>query len=431
MKSRRLVNKTMRFYLGYGLLIAMVVIPLFYALMRLYFIHEIDEYLFEQRDMVVEKSLATLKISEIPDWNRFNIEKPISPENGQTQDNILFIEVFTSKHTSNTKPHRTLTSRVEIEDETFILTIRFNLEEYWEFLVVLAWLLLLLLACLMTGLFVITRIVHKKLWKPFYRTLAQTEQFNIQHNDVPDFQPSNTKEFDQLNRALRTLIDENLSAYKSQKEFTENASHEMQTPLAVLRSKLDILMQQPDLTEEQTCIIQTLYDATSRMTRINKNLLLLAKIENLQFQDTQTINVADAVEAALSFLSEQTETANISVEKKLEDRALTVQANELLFESLINNVIINAIKHNVKDGVILVLLENNRLNIINTGVCQKLDNEMLFCRFATMNSKSKGSGLGLAIVRQICTLYGWHINYSFENDVHRFEVAFPRKVVSN
>jgi len=418
MKQSKLMNKTLRYYLGYTLLVTFIIIPLFYVLTRKYLIHEIDKHLYHQRNMVVEESLVTLKINEIPDWNRFNKEQAILPNNGQIEDNRIFTEKVYCEYSKKNEPYRILHSRVEIEGEKYIITIRFNLEESWKFLEIMAWLMLGLLICLMLGSFVITRLVHKKLWQNFYTTLALTEQFNIHHNDVPDFQPTDTQEFNQLNRALKTLIDEN------QKAFTENASHEMQTPLAVMRSKLDILMQQPDLTEEQTRIIQTLYDATSRMTRINKNLLLLAKIENQQYQENNIINVADTVEASLSFLSEQTEIGDITVQKRITDNTFTVQANELLFESLVNNMIINAIKHNVRGGVITVILEYNRLIIKNTGVHQKLDSKILFCRFAKMNSASKGSGLGLAIVHQICKLYGWNMDYSYETGVHMFEVSF-------
>ena len=419
--------KNLRYYLGYGLLVALIVIPAVYVSTRIFLIHEIDEYLYHQRDRIVEEILPTLKTIEIPEWKRFNPEMSILPDTGQTETNVLSTEYVYMKHAGYNQPFRILYSKVEIEGEKYILTIRLCLEEFMEFLQIMAWFLWLLLACLMAGLIIVTHLIHKKLWKPFYKTLSLTEKFNIQHSDMPDFQPTDTQEFHQLNQALRTLIDENLQAFKTQKEFTENASHEMQTPLAVLRSKLDILVQQPDLTEEQTLIIQTLYEATSRMTRINKNLLLLAKIENLQFQDVQTINVADAVETSLSFLSDQAEIANISVGKELADRTLTVQANTLLFESLVNNVVSNAIKHNVTDGVIIVILEDSRLIVINSGVSQALDRNTLFQRFVRMNAASNGSGLGLAIARQICLLYGWQINYSFENSVHRFTVTFLTK----
>ena len=99
-----------------------------------------------------------------------------------------------------------------------------------------------------------------------------------------------------------------------------------------------------------------------------------------------------------------------------------MQANKQLFEILINNLLTNAIKHNVKNGVIVIMLEDNRLVIVNTGSDQKLDDDLLFRRFARINAK--GCGLGLAIARQICSLYGWHITYNFEESTHRFSVTF-------
>jgi signal transduction histidine kinase len=276
----------------------------------------------------------------------------------------------------------------------------------------------------MCGMTIITGLIHGKLWKPFYKTISLTEHFNIQHNKVPDFPSSGTYEFDQLNRALTSLMGNNLKAYKIQKEFTENASHEMQTPLAIFRSKLDILLQQSGLTKEQLQIIQTLNEAGSRLVRMNKNLLLLAKMDNLQYPDTQTLIVFDVLDKSLSFLLEQTEAANITLETQFTDRTLTLQANKMLLESLINNLLTNAIRHNVPGGKILIKLDANRLTVLNTGPEHPLDNTQLFRRFGQMSTTTQGSRLGLAIVQQICSHYGWQIDYGFENGMHHFEVKF-------
>ena len=424
MKQQKLLFKTLRYYLGYGLLAALFVVPVFYLYINKYYLHEIDDYLYQQRKKIVENSLKMLKISEIQMWNHFNDEESILPDDGRTMDDIFITENIYDKHEKEFMPYRILYSPVEIECEKYILTIRINIDETRKILQSSALLLLLLFVSLMAGMIIITGLIHGKLWKPFYKTISLTKQFNIQHNEVPHFPSSDTQEFEQLNYVLATLMDNNRQAYKIQKEFTENASHEMQTPLATLRSKLDLLLQQPDLTEEQLQIIQTLYESSSRLVRMNKNLLLLAKMDNMQFPDTQTINVCDFLKESLSFLSEQTEAANITLETLFTDRTLSLQANKMLLESLINNLLTNAIKHNVPGGKILVKLEANRLEILNTGSQQPLDSTQLFRRFGRMNTATQGSGLGLAIVRQICSLYGWQIEYGFENGMHRFEVKF-------
>jgi signal transduction histidine kinase len=198
----------------------------------------------------------------------------------------------------------------------------------------------------------------------------------------------------------------------------------MQTPLAVFRSKLDVLLQQKGLTGEQSQIIQSLHEAVSRLVRMNKNLLLLAKIDNMQFPDTQPLDVAEILNESLSLFSEQAETENIRIEKQIQERKIIVHANRTLLESLINNLITNAIKHNVSGGEIRVSLNGTRLTVANAGVDKSLNREMLFRRFVRMNGSAGGSGLGLAIARQICLLYGWEIGYGYENGRHRFEVNF-------
>ena len=435
MKEQKLLKKTLRYYLGYGLLIALFIVPVFYLLMKKYYLHEIDEYLYLQREKIVETNFKTLKISEIPTWNRFNVEETILPDTKQVKKDIFITEALYSDHEKGYIPYRFLYSKVEIEGEKFILVIRLNIYESRKILQTSAFLQLLLFACLMAGMTVITGLIYKKLWTPFYKTISVAEQFNLRQNEIPPFAPTDTKEFNQLNRSLATLIDNNLRAYKIQKEFTENASHEMQTPLAVFRSKLDLLLQQPNLTEAQMQIIQTLYEASSRLVRMNKNLLLLAQMDNLQFPDMQTLNVSDLLEELSSFLLIQVEAANITLETQITNKVLTLQANKLLLECLFNNLLTNAIRHNVSGGAILVKLESNLLEIFNTGVTQPLDSAQLFRRFGRMTpsvlessraeaATTQGSGLGLAIVRQICSLYGWQIDYGFEQGLHRFGVKF-------
>ena len=424
MKQRKLLNQTLLNYLFWGLFMALGIVPAFYVVMKKHHIYEVDEYLLLQREKMIQQSLKTLKISEIPAWNRFNLDQTILPDRAQTDKNSFSTEYFYSEHEKGDEPFRILRSPVEIEGAKYILTIRISIYEARKILLSSSLLQLLLFICLLGVMTLLSGFIHKKLWKPFYSTILLTEQFNIQHNKAPSFPSSGTLEFEQLNWALTTLIENNLQAYKIQKEFTENASHEIQTPLAVLRSKLDLILQQSSLTNEQLFIIQSLYESTSRLTRINKNLLLLAKLDNQQFTDTQTLNVAELIQESLSFFSTQAEAANITLEKQLTDNHFTLKTNKILLESLINNLLTNAIRHNGSGGKIIVTFEAGQLDIYNTATGKPLDNTLIYRRFGRPNTTSQGSGLGLSIVQQICAQYNWLINYSFESGMHRFKVVF-------
>jgi len=424
MKSKKLLNKTLYYYLIFGSLMILMAIPSYYYFYNRYYIHEIDEYLFGQKEIIVRKSLKTLKPEDISTWNKFNDKGTIFPDTGQVAPTIFITRRFNDEPEEENEPYRVLYSKVKIGNEDHILMVRQSIYEAKKIIKSATMLQLFLFIGLMIGFVIITQIIFRKFWNPFYKTLSDIEQFNIRNNEVPSFLETDIQEFEQLNNATKKLINNNLQAYKTQKEFTENASHEMQTPLAVFQSKLDILLQHKDLTKEQLSIMQSLYDATSRLSRMNKNLLLLAKIDNLQFLDTQALNMAETIRDSISFFLEQAEMDNIEIEVSLKEEDQLVEANRTLLESLINNLTINAIRHNIPNGMITILTDKNRLIIENTGIDKELNKDMLFRRFGRMNEKGKGSGLGLAIVKQICVLYNWDIDYTYQNGKHQFSVAF-------
>ena len=422
MKRKKLLNKTLSYYLAFGGLTVLTIVPAYYFLYNKYYLHETDEFLLRQKEKTYAESLRTLKISEIPVWNQYNDDKAIIPPNGQKVDNVYATAKFPDEKEVAHEDFRILYSGIKIEDRDYILMIRLSTFEAKKIILSGTIVQLAFFFFLLLGFVFVTHRVYGKLWKPFYRTLSDIERFNIRGGEIPAFTPTDVLEFEQLNRSVGNLMADNLQAYKIQKEFTENASHEMQTPLAVLLSRLDLLLQR-DLTEEQLRIVQSLYESVSRMTRMNKNLLLSAKIDNLQFEDAQSSDVAEILRESLPFLREQADVNHIDIKADINENNI-VGANKTLLESLVNNLLANAVKHNVPYGEIHISLNGNLLSVTNTGDAAIPDENMLFRRFGRMNEKVKGSGLGLAIAKQICSLYGWEIRYEYENGRHRFEVNF-------
>lgn len=165
----------------------------------------------------------------------------------------------------------------------------------------------LIVTVLGVAIVLMMRFISKRLWLPFDKTLEVIESFRLENGKCPQLADSDIKEFTRLNTALDRLMNNSLRSYQLQKEFTENASHELQTPLAVFQSKLDLLLQQPGLTECQASIMQDLYQMTNRLSRLNRNLLLFAKMENNQFSRMESVEVAKVVKELLPFLENLSE----------------------------------------------------------------------------------------------------------------------------
>ena len=265
------------------------------------------------------------------------------------------------------------------------------------------------------------RFISHRLWHPFDETLRQIEGFCLEDGALPVLPESSVKEFARLNHTLTALMRNSLASYRTQKEFTENASHELQTPLAVFQSKLDLLLQQPNLSERQAEIIQGLYENVTRLTRLNRNLLLLAKIDNRQYEQMETINLDDFLNGQLSSL--ESLTGNITLYKDFQT-TLTIRANRTLLESLVNNLVVNAVRHNHPQGEIGLTLTNSQLIVANTSDEPPLDEKLVFNRFYRTSEKTAGNGLGLAIVKAVCEYHGWKVNYLYSKGKHCFVINF-------
>ncbi len=282
----------------------------------------------------------------------------------------------------------------------------------------IAFIMLLLLVAIAVTL----RFIASRLWKPFDETLRRLEAFRLEEGRVPDLPRTDVKEFDRLNRVLRTLMGNSVASYRSQREFTENASHELQTPLAVFQTKLDLLLQEPGLTQRQADLIQGLYDVSSRLARLNRNLLLLAKIDNRQFEQMEDIPLAGFLRAQMPFL--KTVAGDISIYQAFDDSPLVVRANRTLLECLVNNLVVNAVRHNRPDGMLAITVVGRRLTVSNTSDEPALDERHIFNRFYRPQGSSKGNGLGLSIVKAICDYHGWRVAYRYDRPTHCFTVTF-------
>lgn len=422
-----LLSKTTKPFIIYVLIILVISIPAYYLVVDAIWKHELDEH----NDIVARKTTSqinSLKLSEeklietIQLWNDVqpstNIQK--LEKNDNLKDSIFIVEKpHDFLHFEEIDRFRCLSKVIYLNKKPYRFNIETNIEETQETIFFISITTVFLFVMIVGGLLFLNRRLSKSVWKPFRNTLDKLKTFNLNQQTKIEFSKTDVSEFDELNQSLTKLIEHNVSVYKTQKEFTENASHELQTPLAILKNKLDILLQNQDLTEKQYQIAEEMNRALSRSSRINKNLLLLAKIDNKQF-DSETFHLDKVLNQSLEILQEHFEQKNISVKTEISDN-VKVNGNIGLTEVLINNLIINAIRHTSINGSILIRLSQSEFEVSNSGT-DKLNGDLLFKRFSRFSKDNNGSGLGLAIVQEICKSQNWTIDYRFENNNHIFSV---------
>ena len=284
--------------------------------------------------------------------------------------------------------------------------------------ITLAMVILLLLV-----LFIINRFVLNKLWNPFNDTLNQLKQFNLNSKAAINPAKSNIREFNELNDAVMQMSNRVLQDYEVLKDFTENASHEIQTPLAIVNSKLELLMQSENFTEGQMKDIETVHGEIRRLSKLNQALLLLTKIDNRQFIEKKEMDIAALIATQLNNYEELMTAKQISLTKNMNE-PLKVLMNETIAGVLVSNLVTNAIKHNVERGSIHINLQENRLQIQNTGAALQYNPDELFERFKKDKPQSESLGLGLSIIKKICDQYGFSVDYAFNNGLHTITVQF-------
>ncbi|AZB32887.1 sensor histidine kinase [Chryseobacterium bernardetii] len=424
-----LLSKTTKPFIIYVLIVLAVSIPVYYFVVDTIWQSELDEH----NQIVVEKTayeFNQLKLSDTELEKSLELWNHIQPETSIEKisaERIKGDKMYTTeKHLpfiseQKKERYRCLEKVIYIENQPYLFTIQTNIEESHETIAVIAMITAFFFIMIVVGLLYLNRRLSKSIWKPFRDTLDQLKTFSLNNQNRIDFPSSDTTEFEELNQSLSKLIERNISAYKTQKEFTENASHELQTPLAIIKNKLDLLLQNPDLTEKQYRIAEEINKALTRSSRINKNLLLLAKIDNHQFDNSETILFDQMLTQSLDMLEEHFDQKNISVEKNIMS-GIQVHGNSSLTEIMINNLIINAIRHTSPEGFISIQLSDSVFEISNSGT-RPLDEELLFKRFSKLSADSNGSGLGLSIIQEICKFHHWTISYQFENGHHIFSVS--------
>lgn len=422
----RLLNISLRSFLRYSLILVVVSIPTSFITIRLLLNEEVDESLALHREEFLQhiKSFHYLEDLEtdLKVFDQLTFDISIKPSATLLKlDSLRNISHFDSMEMED-KPYRELISGVMIKSNPYVLTIRQSLVESNDLAFAIGMVQSILILFLILGFVLINRKLSGKLWAPFYATLNNLKQFQIDKSQSFVFETTRVDEFNDLNNAIQDLTEKSKAIYRQQKEFTENASHEMQTPLAIMQSKLDVLMQSPDLTESQAVIIQDMSATSLRMARLNRNLLLLSKLDNDQFNETEPVDISIIISLIATNLKPLADVQGITIEQNLIAHQLT--GNKTLIEILVSNLLSNALRHNQPNGTVVISITQQQLVVSNTGSILTVPIHKLFERFNKEGSHPQSVGLGLAIVKKICDTCGYSITYNFTNTIHQFSVSF-------
>jgi signal transduction histidine kinase len=371
------------------------------------------------------RSLETLIEKQIAETNQIPELKPfieVIPVNGQAIKPGGFREMtIFNKKENETEYFNEYSSVTEVNNAYYEIKIREASVESEDLVASIAVSFFTLLLAAFIISYIITKRLNKTTWHIFEYNLREIENFDIRENKKLQLRSSNIDEFDRLNRVINNLTHKLKKDFLALKELTENASHEIQTPLAIASLNLEEILQQ-ELSEESFRKTVTAINAIKRLSLLNQNLLLLTKIENNQFPASDFIVLNESIQCKIQEFELLFKEKNIQV-NFISQADFGVKMNMHLAEILISNLLSNAVNHNVDNGSINITASQQEIKFCNTGAANELSNETIFNRFVKGNSKSYG--LGLAIVKQVCDTHHLEIHY-VKNEFHCFTISQKR-----
>lgn len=384
---------------------------------------EVDDSLENYAEMLVTRSLAGRELpAAYSGSNNGYYLHDVSAEYAEGRQHMVFSdeEIFIPEKDEE-EPARVL--RTIFRDsggrykELTVMTPTIEKDDLQE--AILWWIVYLYLFLLLAILLVNVLVLHRTL-RPLYALLRWFDSYTVGGKNAPLVNDTKVVEFRRLNEAANRYAERAESLFERQKQFIGNASHEMQTPLAICRNRLEMLVDDGSaLTEAQLGEILKVQGTLDDLVRLNRSLLLLSKIENGQFPESEPVDVNALVRSTAENLGEIYAYRGIRF-TLLEEGQLTVRMNPSLAASVVGNLLKNAFVHGDADGEIVVRVDAGSLSVANSGAGGALDGEHVFDRFYQGTKREGSTGLGLAIVDAVCRLYGMRIGYGYADGRHCF-----------
>ncbi len=283
--------------------------------------------------------------------------------------------------------------------------------------------LLLILAVLLISNIIINRI-NFKIWNPFYTNLDRLKKFSASDKEGLSLIQTDIDELRDLNNSLISLTNRIRTDYRQLKEFSENASHELQTPLSIIKVKIESLLQDEHLEKEKLAKLQSIYRMINRLSRLNQSLTLLSKLESIEYDKKENVCLDEFIAKKVLEFQEIADASAVTIKENHQSKK-TLSINTDLLDILISNLLSNAVRYNMENGFIEIELGQNKLVIKNTGAPPPKDTDKMFERFEKGDPSGGSSGLGLTIAKQICSMNKFDISYVYEDALHIIQITFP------
>ena len=398
---------------------------LFYVAMVDEINDEVDDTLEDYSDLIITRSLAgkELPSKDIGSNNQYYLREvdnayAVSRNQISYTDSMVYIA-----EKNETEPARILTTIFRNEaGQYFELVVSIPTIEKKDLIEAIFYLVLTLYVALLLAIILINVWVFRKSMKPLYVLLRWLEDNRLGRKRTELRNPTNVTEFCQLNDAVNAYASHSEEVFEQQKQFIGNASHETQTPLAICRNRIELLMEDESLKEEQIDELAKTLQTLEHVTRLNKSLLLLSKIDNNQFGEETHVVMNDVLKHFLEDYKDVYEYRNIDVDMT-EEGLFEVEMNEMLATMLVTNLLKNAFVHNADGGKIKVSFSSDAMEFSNTGDDAPLDPQRIFERFYQGKKREGSTGLGLAIAHSICQQSGLQIAYEYRDGMHCFRVS--------
>jgi signal transduction histidine kinase len=392
----------------------------FYFVLRYVLLRQLDESLHTEQTEIIAYVNEHNELPEVV--NAYNQQITFSAINGPLPATTFFSQKYRNAKENELEWSRKLTFGITAAGKNYLATVSKSQMETEDMLQLVIIIGAGMIALILLAGYGINRLVIKRLWKPFYKTIYEVEHYQLAKQRPIQLAGSGISEFDLLNHRLTAMTEKAQKDYTVVKEFSANAAHEMQTPLAVIQTNTEALMQDEQLLQQHNGAIQTIEQSVRRLTRLNQALLLLARIENRQFIVNETIQLDEIVKEKTEELAELMASQKIAINSTVEP--VSVSFNRHLAEVMISNLVNNAIRYNKEGGTIIIELTPKHFTISNTSVLPPLEPGKISHRFYRHpDTRPDGNGLGLSIVNQVCEMAGYTLRYYHHNGLHVFSIT--------